>query len=98
MQVEAQKRRKNNRRKTKKKRFKFETGWFLDEACEGIVRGAWKDSNGGTMEDRFGMLVAALTGWGRGKLDDLAKKIKDAEKQLKVAQELEVTEFSVQEC
>lgn len=50
------------------------------------------------MEDRFGMLVAALTGWGRGKLDDLAKKIKDAEKQLKVAQELEVTEFSVQEC
>lgn len=89
--------RNKNKRKSKKG-FKFETGWLLDETCEGVVKESWSSSDGGTLTERLDMMGVALSRWGKGKFDDLAKKIADTEKLLKAAQGLEVTDQSVEEC
>lgn len=49
-------------------------------------------SIGGSIEERFCMMATTLSGWGKGKFDDLSKKIMDADKQLKKAQELYVSD------
>ena len=57
-----------------KKKFRFETCWLLDEACEGVAKRAWEAAVGSPIQARFEAVARDLVAWskeGYGKLPKL---------------------------
>lgn len=75
------------KRRKKKKEFKIETVWLLDESCEHTVKSAWSSSEGRATLDRIAAVGRSLVGWSAEKFDKLGKQIEETEKALRKAQQ-----------
>ena len=78
--------------------FRFETGWLLDDSCEGVVREAWEKSSGGVIIDRLGEVARELQMWSKKGFRNLGRQIGKLEKRLHEAQSKTTTEESCKEC
>lgn len=86
------------RKKSRKKEFKFETRWLLDDSCEHAVKGAWDSSVGCSILDKLAAVSRELVVWSGEKYDKLGKKISKIEKELYAAQKQPITMKSCVEC
>ncbi|KAL2937830.1 hypothetical protein RDABS01_021279 [Bienertia sinuspersici] len=88
----------SGKQRRRKKGFKFETCWLLDEECEPLVRRAWGKGEGVEMQQRLEGVARDLVSWSTEKFKDLGKQIEMAEKALKAAQSRPISEASCSEC
>ncbi|KAL2944942.1 Ribosome maturation factor RimP [Bienertia sinuspersici] len=86
------------RRKRRRKGFKFETCWLLDDSCEAAVREAWNSSTGRNVNENLAHVAHHLVKWSGGKFDKLGKQIETMEIALKVAQQKPISVESCEEC
>lgn len=82
----------------KKKGFKFESCWLLDESCEEVVREAWEEGDTTDVVSSLKRVASKLRGWSGGRFGDIGRQIKETEKALKLAQQVAIDDKSCEEC
>lgn len=73
------------RQRIKRKGFRFQSCWLLDETCEATVRAGWQSSVGEDMKARLTLSGHDLAKWSSSKFSQLDKQIKKTEKLLSEA-------------
>ncbi|KAL2940334.1 hypothetical protein RDABS01_007177 [Bienertia sinuspersici] len=86
------------KKRKKKKAFKFETCWLLDESCEKVVKEAWEYAGNGNIMDKLTHVGRELVDWSGEKYDNLGKQIEATEKALRAAQQKPISPASCEEC
>ncbi|XP_021732392.1 uncharacterized protein LOC110699204 [Chenopodium quinoa] len=87
-----------NKRKKKKKGFKFEIAWMLDAYCEATIRSAWEEEARADIMMKLMTVGKKLMTWSREKFDDIGTKIEEKEQALRAAHQLPISQSSCDIC
>ncbi|KMT18348.1 hypothetical protein BVRB_2g025050 [Beta vulgaris subsp. vulgaris] len=82
----------------RRKNFKFETCWLLEEGCEGVVKKAWEEAKGDAIHVKMEHVARELLVWSKGRYGNLPKQIVKVEKALHEEQGLPTSTVTCDKC
>lgn len=82
----------------KSRMFRFESLWLSKEECAEVVNNSWRCNYGESVTMKLSHVSNSLSEWAAHSFGDVKKKIKTAEKKLKLLQELSPDSHMLEQC